>query len=134
MNGVVVVRSLLAASNAVTSLVPSERIQAGVLPQGTALPSISVEQVSGNDVNMIDEGAMRHVNDRVQVTVLAGNYPTQRAILSAVKRACASKFPTVNGIENVTVHSEGTGPDFMNETASIYMGSHDFRVRYNEPT
>lgn len=132
MNGVAAIRQLLASNAALTALVPSNRIGAGVLPQGTTLPALSVTLVSSVDRNIPQPGANRRVTDRVQVTVLAANYPQQRQILAAVKKAAADTMPTVSGITDVVAHTDSTGPDFMDEKATIYMGSQDFRVSYNE--
>jgi hypothetical protein len=132
VNGVVALRTVLIADVALIALVPAARIAAGVMPQGTALPAISITSVSTNDLNIPNPATTRMVTERVQVTVMAGTYPEQKTILAAVKRAAADTRPTVSGIANVTIHTENTGPDFMNDGASIYLGSLDFRVIYNE--
>ena len=133
MNGVVALRSVLIADAALTALVPATRIAAGVMPQGTALPAISLTSVSTVDRNMPNPGTYRHVSERVQATVLAADYPTQKAILKAVKKAAADKIhPTVSGLSAVTIHTESGGPDFMDEAAAIYIGSIDFRVTFSE--
>lgn len=132
MNGIAAIRQLLAANQALTAIVPAARIAAGVLPQGTALPAISITLVSSVDRNIPAPVSKRRVTDRVQVTVLASTYPMQRQILAAVRKAAADTMPTVNGISEVVVHTESAGPDFMDEKATIYMGSQDFRVSYNE--
>lgn len=132
MDGVAVIRQLLANNAALTALVPSARIAAGVLPQGTALPAISITLISAVDRNIPAPGATRSVTARVQVTVIASTYPSQRQILAAVKKAAADTMPAVTGISAVVVHSDATGPDFMDEKATLYMGSQDFRISYNE--
>jgi hypothetical protein len=33
----------------------------------------------------------------------------------------------------VTIHTDSAGPDFMDDSASIHMGSQDFMVGFNEP-
>lgn len=133
MNGVVALRTVLIADAALTALVPATRIAAGVMPQGTALPAISLTSVSAVDRNLPSPGAYRHVSERVQATVLAADYPSQKTILAAVRKAAADKInPTVSGISRVTIHTENGGPDFMDEAASIYMGSIDFRVTFSE--
>lgn len=132
MNGVAALRQLLAAHAGLTALVPATRIGAGYLPQGTTLPAVSITSVSSTDRNLPNQGANRHVSERVQVTVLAANYPSQKAVMAQVKKAAASKFPTVSGISAVTVHTDGQGPDFMDDAASIYMGTQDFRVTFTE--
>lgn len=132
MNGVAVIRQLLVAHSGLTALVPASRIAAGYLPQGTTLPAISVTAISSVDRNLPNPGTVRHVSDRVQVTVLAANYPSQKAIMAQVKKAGANKYPTVTGLSAVTVHTSGQGPDFMDDAASIYMGTQDFRVTFSE--
>lgn len=132
MNGVAALRQVLAADAALTALVPASRIVAGVMPQGTALPAVSITSVGANNRNLADPGANRHVSERVQATVLAANYPAQKAIMAAVTKAAADKFPTVSGLSAVTIHALSDGPDFMNEDASIYLGSIDFRITYLE--
>lgn len=133
MNGVAALRSVLIADVGLTALVPAERIVAGVIPQGTALPAVSITSVSSVDRNLPSPGAKRHVTERVQATVLAANYSAQKAILAAVKAAAADQInPTVSGLSNVTIHTDSQGPDFMNEDASIYLGSTDFRVTFTE--
>lgn len=130
MNGVAAIRQILAADATLTALVPATRIAAGVLPQGTTLPAISVMSVSSVDRNIPNPGASKHVMDRVQVSVLAANYPSLKAVITAVRNAGRDKYPTVSGISNVVVHTDGQGPDFMNEEASIYMAEQDFKVSF----
>jgi hypothetical protein len=138
-DGVATLKQLLHADATLLALVPAARIQAGVLPQGTALPTISITSVSKVDRNLMSPDTYRHVAERVQVTVHASTYPSQKAVLRAVRKAAADKFPTVSGLVNVTVHTDSAGPDFMIketdfESASIYIGSQDFKVTYSEQT
>ena len=132
MDGVAAVRSVLVADGTVTGLVPVGRIIAGALPQGFTLPAIALESISKMDRNILHPGSDRHVNERVQVTVLAKTYPSQKAILRAIRHAAADTFPTVTGMSNVTIHTDGAGPDMINEDASIRIGTQDFRVDYTE--
>lgn len=132
MNGVVAVRALLAAHAPLTSLVPVAQIVAGVVPQGSALPALSLMSVSSTDRNIMKAGAVRRVTERVQVTVLAATYPAAKAILKAVRQAAADRTPTIAGITQVTVHTDSAGPDFLDEQAGIHMQTQDFRVSFNE--
>lgn len=133
MDGVAAVLSVLTVDAQLLALVPANRIAAGVLPQGTALPAISVTSVSKNDRNIPSPGSERHVTERVQVTVLAANYPSQKAVLRVVRHAAADNLDaSVSGISGVTIHTESAGPDFMDEAATIYLGTQDFRVIYSE--
>ena len=132
MNGVIVVRSLLMGEARVTALVPEARIAAGMLPQGTDLPAISLMSVSSVDRNVPAPGAKRRVTERVQVTVLARTYPEVKAIIAAVRNAAADQMPAIDGLTDVTVHTDSAGPDFLDEETGIHMQTQDFRVSFNE--
>lgn len=132
MDGVAVMVQLLTNDSDVTALVAATRIQAGALPQGVTLPAIAIETISKVDRNIPNPGIYRHVSERVQVTVLAKNYPSQKDVMRAVREAAADTFPTVTGLINVTVHTDGAGPDLMSEESSIYIGTQDFRITYSE--
>lgn len=132
MSGKIIVRKLLIEHAPLTAIVPVARIVAGMLPKGTKLPAISITSISAVDRNILSPGARRHVVERVQVTVLADNETAIKTLMPIQKRACADMFPTVAGLVGVTVHTDGGGPDFMDEQASIYMKSQDFRVAYSE--
>jgi hypothetical protein len=132
MNGVIAVRSLLVADTRVTALVPVARIASGMLPQGTDLPAISLMSVSSVDRNVPAPGSKRRVTERVQVTVLAQTYPEVKAILAAVRNAAADQMPAIDGLTDVTVHTDSAGPDFLDEETGIHMQSQDFRVAFNE--
>ncbi len=132
MNGTAAVRALLVADSPLVALVPGERIVTGALPQDALLPAISLTDVSGVDRNVLSPGETRHVTDRVQVTVMASNYPAVVQILKLVRQAAADQMPTVAGISNVVAHTDGQGPYFRDDTAAIHMKSQDFRVSYTE--
>lgn len=132
MNGVIVVRSLLVGDTGVTELVPVARIAAGMLPQGTDLPAISLMSVSSVDRNIPAPGPKRRVTERVQVTVLAATYRQVKAILAAVRKAAADQMPTIDGLFDVTVHTDSAGPDFLDEETGIHMQTQDLRVSFNE--
>ena len=132
MNGVIAVRSLLVADTGVTALVPNARIAAGMLPQGTVMPAISLMSVSSTDRNVPAPGAKRRVTERVQVTVLAHTYPEAKAILAAVRAAAADQMPAIDGLTDVTVHTDSAGPDFLDEETGTHMQTQDFRVSFNE--
>lgn len=132
MNGVIAVRTLLAGETKVTALVPEARIAAGMLPQGTDLPAISLMSVSSVDRNIAAPGPKRRVTERVQVTVLAASYPQVKAILAAVRKATADQMPTIDGLFDVTVHTDTAGPDFLDEETGIHMQSQDLRVSFSE--
>ena len=132
MNGVIAVRSLLVADIGLTALVPLSRIAAGMLPQGIDLPAISLMSVSSVDRNVPAPGPNRRVTERVQVTVLARTYPETKAILAAARKAAADQMPAIDGLTDVTVHTDSAGPDFLDEETGIHMQTQDFRVSFNE--
>ena len=132
MNGVIAVRTLLVTDTGMTALVPEARIAAGMLPQGTVLPAISLMSVSSFDRNISAPGPKRRVTERVQVTVLAATYRQVKAILAAVRRAAADQMPTIDGLFDLTVHTDTAGPDFLDEETGIHMQSQDLRVSFNE--
>ena len=135
MNGVAALVAVLTANAALTEVVPEDRIAAGVDLQGTALPKISISRISATDLNIPTPGAKRLVRELVQVTVLAADYVAQHRVLALVKAAAADRlYPTVPGITGVTIHTASAGPDFVDERTSIYIGTQDFAVIYNEGT
>lgn len=133
MDGVAAVRSVLVADAALTALVPADNVAAGPLPLGGKLPMLMLASISAVDRNLPSPGATRHVRERVQVTIMARNYPEQKDILRAVRRAAADQVnPEVPGIEHVTIHTEPRGPDFMIEDPAIWCGTQDFITTYTE--
>jgi len=132
MNGIIAVRLVLVGDTGVTALVPPARIAAGMLPQGTDLPAISLMSVSSVDRNIPAPGPKRRVTERVQVTVLAATYREVKAILAAVRKAAADQMPTIDGLFDVTVHTDSAGPDFLDEETGIHMQTQDLRVSFNE--
>lgn len=132
MDGVAIIHELLVHDVVVKGLVPEDRIVGGVLPQETGLDAISITRISAVDRNILAPGAERHVTERVQVTVLAADYPRLKTALRAVKAACADFIGSAADLESVTVHTDAAGPDFMDEQASIHMGSQDFIVGFTE--
>ncbi len=133
MNGVVAARSVLVSSAAVTALVPSQQVIAGLLPQGVVLPAIALLSISAVSRSIPNPGTLRHVSERVQVSVAAPDYPTQKAILKAVRAACDSVMPDVAGLSRVTIHLDSAGPDFTNDETSIHFGSQDLKITFSEP-
>ena len=133
MDGLIALRSLLVADAALTALVPASRIQADVMPLDTALPAIALQSISIVDQNIPSPGPTRFVRERVQVTVMAANYSSQREVLEAVRHAAADQINfDAAGITNVTVHTENMGPDGIANGTNIRTRSQDFMVRYTE--
>lgn len=133
MNGVAAMVAVLRGFGPLTAVVMDEDIAAGVAAQGARLPHLSVSRVAANDLNLPTPGPRRQVRELVQVTAMAADYPTLHRVLALVKRAAADRlYPAIDGISGVTIHTAGAGPDFTDDQASIYLGSQDFAVIYNE--
>jgi hypothetical protein len=88
--------------------------------------------VSSVDRNVPAPGPNRRVTERVQVTVLARTYPETKAILAAARKAAADQMPVIDGLTDVTIHTDSAGPDFLDEETGIHMQTQDFRVSFNE--
>lgn len=130
-DGVSSVRYLLANDSGLTAQVPAARIMAGALPQGIALPAVSVMMVSSTRPQHV-AGASGMVRERVQVTVIAGTYPSQKAVLALVRAALPRSRGTVNGCAVDSILPDVEGPDFSDPDAGLYIGSLDYVVTYTE--
>lgn len=134
MSAIKIVRALLVADAALIALVPASRIVAGVPAQNMALPLISLSEISRSDRNVLKGSDTSLSFSRVQVTVMTSSYPAQKALLTAVRHAARDKVGALSGLDNVAVHLDGTGPDFMDTDTSIYQQGQDFRVSFTENT
>ncbi len=134
MSGVDVIGALLLADRAITALVPEEQIKAGMLPEGSPPTGIVLKRISRPlHVQPLSAGAMRRFRERVQVTVQAPNYELQDRLVDLVTSACSDRIGDIGGVTAVSVLYAGTGPDFMDEDATLFMGSVDFFVSFNTP-
>lgn len=130
MSGVAIIRYKLANAAALTAVVPTARIQAGVLPQGTALPCISVTQVSGVPLNYVAASSGLHT-DRVQITVDAASYPQVRQILALCRAALPYTRGTVNSIACDSIVPDIEGPDGFDDLLKSYFQSQDYIVTWS---
>lgn len=134
MNGLHALRTVLVADAALIALVPSAKIGAAPLPQGTQAPYIALQTVSGVDLNTPSIGSQQFVTDRVQATIVADDYDEKDAILAALRNAASGAlYPTVSGITGVTIHTEGRGADGFDEDTGLFIAIQDLRVKYMEP-
>lgn len=130
MSDVKAVLHLLANNSTLNAQVPASRIFAGVIPQGTDLPAIAVTHVSTLRPQMVNVASKLCVS-RVQVTVMAATYQTQKSVLALVRAALPRSRGSVNGVAVDSILIDTEGPDFTDE-AGLYMGSIDYRVTYTE--
>ena len=133
MNGVAALRVVSLSNAALLAIVPAANIRAGILPQGTVLPAIGLTTISSIERSIPNAPRVRRVLERIQATILAKDYDQLRAVRRALKTAAADKRPIVDGIDQVVVLLDGAGPEFMDDGASFYLTTQDFRVSFNEP-
>jgi hypothetical protein len=130
MSGVAIVRYKLANYANLTAVVSAARIQAGVLPQNTALPAISVTLVSGmTGLQLANVSGLR--TDRVQITVDAASYPQVRQILALCRAALPYTRGMVNSIPCDSILPDIEGPDGFDDLLKTYFQSQDFIVRWS---
>ena len=130
MSGVAIVRYKLANSANLTAVVPAARIQAGVLPQNTALPAISVTLVSGvTGLQVAKASGLR--TDRVQITVDALTYPQVRQILALCRAALPYTRGTVNSIACDSILPDIEGPDGFDDLLKTYFQSQDYMITWS---
>jgi hypothetical protein len=134
MSAVKVIRALLVASGPVVALVPAAQIVSGVAPQGIALPAMSITEVSSVPVSAIDAQAeFSLVTSRVQVTLMAKDYPSIKTVMEMARKACNFARGTIAGVSVVSVVRDTVGPDFSDDAVPIHFQSIDFKVTYHEP-
>ena len=132
MSGLIIARNLLVNRSALTALVPALRIISGVVPQGTALPVISLMDISSTDRDTLTRAAFIKVTDRVQITVMAATYPAVKQVMAEVRKACRNLTGTVGNFAGITCRLDGKGPDFNEPDAGFCMQSQDTLVTFNE--
>lgn len=134
MSAVKAIRALLVAASPITAICPAARIISGVVPQGTAMPAISLLHVSTVPFARMDAQAeFNIVTSRVQVTIMASSYPGVKPLLDAVRKACNYQRGVLAGVDVVSIVRDTVGPDFSNDEASIYYQTIDFKVTFHEP-
>lgn len=135
MKAIHAIRHFLTSDASLIAEVPTDRIKAGTLPLGIGLPAIGIAEISSNDRNVPSPGLTRRVTARIQVTVMAINYKTQKDLINLVRKACSDKIEeTIGDATQVVVLTSGKGPDLTIPNTEIHMQSQDFMVSYNELT
>jgi len=132
MSGVEIVGGLLHAYDALTQLVPVERIKAGALPDGVTLPAILVRTVSVADFQPLKRGAMFRSTERVSVAVRAASYDEQKLVIRLIRAGCAGWTGAIADCVNVSVLTAGLGPD-VGGPANSFEQTQDFRVSFDAP-
>lgn len=133
MSSVVTIRRLLVANSALTAIVPSAKIFAGVVPLNAVLPAIGVTSVSAvprNTASMKEPDRM--ATSRVQVTVFTKSYPQKKQLLNLVRQAVPNTNGMVGSVMVLSVLPDIVGPDLDDTDAQIYSQSRDYKVSYIE--
>ena len=133
------------------AVVPAARIKAGVLPLKTALPAISVTQISGQQYNTLaQDSASYMVRHRVQVSVIATTYESVKQILRLVRAALPQTRGTINGYGTDEIYTpnwheyytivrgyqcdaiypDTEGPDLYDFQTLTHQGSIDYRITF----
>lgn len=127
-----VARYLMANDAGLLVAVPAARIMAGPLPEGIALPAISIQHLSTLRKNYVAEQAVQWCTSRVQITVAASDYPTQQTVMHLVRAAMPRSRGNVDGVDVDAILSDIEGPEFRDDEAGIYFGTLDYVITYNE--
>lgn len=131
MSGVNVVAFLLRAYAPITATVPAARIFGGPIPKGTPIPAIGVEQISGTERSTVSMGEPQRMRqERVQVTVHAADYPTQKQLMERARLACSNRHTPVNGIDVLSILPAGEGPDGYEPALLRFEQTRDFFVAW----
>ncbi|MBK7493569.1 MAG: hypothetical protein IPI17_17795 [Nitrosomonas sp.] len=128
MSGVAAIRYMLVNNAPLIASVPAARILSGVLPITTTIPAISVRQISGVEMPMIKRTGTQLVTERIQVSVHASSYLSQKTIIELIRSAITSTRGTVNSVVVDSITHEGDGPDLYSDDPDIYEQSIDFMV------
>ncbi|TXI87764.1 MAG: hypothetical protein E6Q40_04510 [Cupriavidus sp.] len=131
MTGVDIVGALLRARGALTAMVPIERIKAGALPEGIALPALLLRSISTVERQRLKRGATIRVTERVSVTVRAASYRDQVVVMAQVL-PIAGWTGDMAPARRISILSAGKGPDIRGPGNSFEQGQ-DFRVSYDLP-
>lgn len=132
MSGTAIIGALLRTDAALLQRVPAERIKAGRLPDGVALPALLVRTVSVVERHPLRRGPWERTTARISVAVRAASYADQIAVMKLVKAACAGRTGDIGGAERVSILTAGTGPD-ASGPGDTFEQTQDFRVSFDAP-
>ncbi|MCG2586491.1 hypothetical protein [Massilia sp. TS11] len=132
MSDVAVIRYLLTHNATMTAAVPAERIKNGTLPEGIELPAIQIRSISAPSWKPIRRGTKLTYRARVQITVHAKNYPSQKSLLALVKATLPRAHGIIAGADVASLTHDSDGPDFSDDDAGIYQQSVDYILTFSE--
>lgn len=129
MNGVAVMRSLLAAHAPIVAIV-GEKVYAGDIDYDK-LPAVGLREISRREADTVGRTS-RMVTARIQVTVHAATYPAQKELLHATRLGDGVHTGAIAGVQVRSVLRDSVGPD-LNPAEGLFQQSRDFIVSYLEP-
>jgi hypothetical protein len=130
LEGSDIIGALLVAYPALAEIAATDRIKAGRLPDGIALPALLVRTVSSVDRQPLKRGALVRRTDRVSVAVRASSHRERKAMIATVRLCCAGKTGNLGGGLNVSILTAGMGPD-VNGPGDSYEKTQDFNVSFD---
>lgn len=138
MSGVTVLGYLMANDATLTAQVDADNIFGGAVPLETIMPAIGILSISGVPRNTVAMTGTKMRTERVQVTPMAGPdqsggaYPFVKSVMPLIRRACANRSGTVNGIVVDSILPDIEGPDLEDPATGICQASQDFIVKWFE--
>ena len=121
----------LKTNSTLIAQVPAARIFIGPIPLGATLPAISVTSVSNVPSVNVAMSNTTMMTERVQVTLYATTYPTQKSILALIRTALVNAHGTVNGFTCESIVPNGEGPDIYDDVTLTFEQSMDYMVRWH---
>lgn len=129
MSAVKAVQYLLRQSAPLASIVGT-RIHTGKIPQGSATPTLLIEEVDGvPEVYISAFDQPREWSTRVQITAV-GTYSQVKAALRAVEDALAYAAGVFDGVEVRHILPALVGPDQYDSTTDLHEQPIDFIVTH----
>lgn len=131
MSGVAIVTSKLINNANLTAVVPSARIQAGIIPINSLIPAISIMQISATPRLTVNPDAdSSFITERVQVTLQSIDYPQQKQIMQLIRESLTLSRGTVNGYDADSILHDDEGADFFDPDLNLYIQTQDFIVKF----
>jgi len=131
MSGTAIAWYLMKTNSALLAQVPAARIFCGVIPLNTARPAIGVTSVSGVDADNVAMSGNTLVTERVQVTIYATTYPSQKTLLGLVKASLPHTHGAVNGLTCESITPAGDGPDIYDDVTHLFEQSIDRLIKWH---
>lgn len=130
MNAVAIMRVLLLAHGPVTAIVGNKVIAGDV--DYDQLPAIGITEISRREADTVSRSS-HLVTARIQITVHARDYPTQKALIQATSLGEGVFTGTIASAVVRSVLRDVVGPDLYDPDADLFQQSRDFIVTYLEP-